>query len=675
MSIHILDNSIINKIAAGEVVERPASVVKELAENSIDAGADSISIEISGGGIDFIKITDNGKGIPKEQVRTAFLRHATSKIMDFEDLEDVMTLGFRGEALSSISSVSRVEIVTKTKEESVGTRLKIEANNVVCEEETGTVDGTTIIVKNLFFNTPARRKFLKKPSSECGYINDAVSRMALGHPEIAFKYINNKSVTLRTSGSGDIKTCVFHVYGKEISVKTINVDSEKDGYSVFGLIGMPEISRATRGYENFFINGRFIKSKIVSDAVEDAYRGRLMGGRFPMFVLNMSVPPNTVDVNVHPAKLEARFSDENFIYEFIYDTVYSALKDKILIPDIKFNEKNLVENNVRSNIADKPAERKEGLDKNNSFMSDGKKAPLDKGNSIMDKKEIAEQIKSELLDIEDVTSKSVEFGNDDEDFFYNDTVIPVENVSVTAAENNVSLKTKKNIGEKSSEIFLLTDVLRDDFLNKKSDNKKDFQKKEEKRGFFNNYKIVGQIFKTYWIVQQEEAIYMIDQHAAHERILYEELMNSFKRKDVISQRLLQPVAVDLSENEKAVLEDNYELIESFGFEIEEFGKNTFAVKSVPYIFKNPESAMLFKDIIDMLGDKSFDNIYDTRADAVASMACKAAIKGNDSLDYIEAKALIEKVMTLENPFNCPHGRPTIIKITKYDIEKFFKRVL
>ncbi len=333
--IHILDNNLINKIAAGEVVERPSSVVKELVENSIDAGATKIIIEISGGGIDFIKITDNGKGIPENQVKTAFMRHATSKITNFEDLYDILTLGFRGEALSSISSVSQMEIITRTKDEKVGTKMEISGGEVISKSEVGAPVGTEITMKNLFYNTPARRKFLKKSAAEGGYVNDVIDKIALGHPNISFKYINNKSVVIQTSGNNDIKTCAFNVYGKEISNKTVYISTEKNKYKVSGLIGLPEISRANRTYENFFINGRFIKSKIVSDAVEDAYKGRLMGGRFPVFILNMTVPSNTVDINVHPTKLEARFSDENFIYEFIYDTVYEALKKEILIPVIK----------------------------------------------------------------------------------------------------------------------------------------------------------------------------------------------------------------------------------------------------------------------------------------------------------------------------------------------------
>ncbi len=651
--IHILDDNLIDKIAAGEVVERPSSVVKELLENSVDAGAMIVSVEISGGGIDFIRITDNGRGIPKDQVETAFLRHATSKLNSIDDLEDIITLGFRGEALSSIASVSQVEIVTRTEDDEAGTRLEISAGKVIDKKEVGTVVGTVITIRNLFFNVPARRKFLKKPATEAGYVSDVVDRIALGHPEVSFKYTNNKSVVVHTAGNSDIKTCAFHIYGRDVALKTIEVFSQKDGYTVSGFICRPEISRANRSYENFFINGRFIKSKIVSDAVEDAYRGKLMGGRFPVFALNMTVPSNSVDVNVHPTKLEVRFSDEDFIYEFVYDTVYSVLKNEILIPSVKIKaDKSKDEKIEEQLLTEETAETIEPI----VIKDDSKEYKL---HFPEDRLELAEQIKGELLVIEDLTSSDEKDSFEDLiDYSY----IPLGGVisvgETDSADNNKENKNNKEI-DKNKEII----------KNKK------INKNKEIKPFFQNYKIIGQIFKTYWIIEQEDCVYMIDQHAAHERAVYEELMDRFKNQEILSQRLIQPIAIDLSETQKAIYEENFKLIEEFGFEIEEFGKNTFAVKSVPYIFKNPVGVSFFKDILDLLGEKNFDNIYDTKADVVASMACKAAVKGNDRLDYTEAKALIEKIVSLENPFNCPHGRPTIVKMTKYDVEKFFKRVL
>ncbi len=671
--IHILDNNLINKIAAGEVVERPSSVVKELVENSIDAGATKVTIEISGGGVDFIKITDNGKGIPKEQVKTAFERHATSKINDFDDLLDILTLGFRGEALSSICSVSQMEIITRTENESAGVKMKLSAGEIISGSETGSPVGTDIIVKNLFYNTPARRKFLKKASVESGYINDVIARIALGHPNIAFKYINNKSAVIQTLGSGDIKTCAFSVYGKEISSKTIYVSYERNGYRISGLIGMPEISRANRTYENFFINGRFIKSKIVSDAAEDAYKGKLMAGRFPVFILNMTVPSNTVDINVHPTKLEARFSDEDFIYEFVYDTVYEGLKKEILIPGVKVKAK-AMEKNILSGGSDfdNPTETLlETEDRTTNGKDVKNERAYDKILFPKDRLEIAEKLKSELLIIED---KSSENSNNKENFEYNNINENDKNNLIDYTRVNMSgviavgeCDINTEISQKPDEIYDITENINLNGV---------YEAKEEKRErFFDNYRIAGQIFKTYWIVEQGECIYMIDQHAAHERLIYEEFTEKFKNNSVLSQRLIQPVAVNLNERETAVLNENKKLIEDFGFEIEEFGKNTYAVRSVPYIFKNPENAAFFKDIIDMLCERTIESVYDTKADAIATMACKAAVKGNNKLDYSEARALIEKIVSLENPFNCPHGRPTIVKMTKYDVEKFFKRVL
>jgi len=680
--IHILDDNLIDKIAAGEVVERPSSVVKELLENSVDAGATSVSVEIIGGGIDFIQITDNGKGIPKEQVETAFMRHATSKLNSIDDLEDILTLGFRGEALSSIASVSQVEIVTRTNDEDVGTRLEISAGKIIDKKEVGAVVGTVITIKNLFFNVPARRKFLKKPATEAGYISDIVDRIALGHPEVAFKYINNKSVVIHTAGNSDIKTCAFHIYGRDVALKTIEVSAEKSGYAVSGFVCRPEVSKANRSYENFFINGRFIKSKIVSNAVEDAYRGKLMGGRFPVFALNMTVPANTVDVNVHPTKLEVRFSDEEFIYEFIYDIVYAALKSEILIPSVEIKEKEYKKDNDKEPLLiEEDVKTIDSMESDMSFLEETLKE--NDFHFPENRQELAEQIKGELLIVEDVSSDSEK----------NDYLIDEAEFDAKISDGeNYKKRDEKNVKDKKENF---KDIIDDTYINYggvvavgETDNKTNKivnenlkieqvcgENKKEAKHFFDNYKIVGQVFKTYWIVEQDDCVYMIDQHAAHERAIYEEFMDRFKNQKILSQRLIQPVAIDLSETQKAIYEENIKLIEEFGFEIEEFGKNTFAVKSVPYIFKNPADVSFFKDILDLLGEKNFDNLYDTKTDAVAAMACKAAVKGNDKLDYTEARALIEKIVSLENPFNCPHGRPTIVKMTKYDVEKFFKRVL
>lgn len=645
-SIHLLDNSLINKIAAGEVVERPASVVKELMENSIDAGATSITVEVNEGGIGMIRITDNGRGIPKDEVKTAFLRHATSKLTSIEDLEDIMTLGFRGEALSSIASVAQVEMVTKTKDSSTGTRIVINGGIVEKEEEAAANEGTVFTMKNLFYNTPARRKFLKKPATEGGYVSEIVNRIALGHPEIAVKYINNGNTIMQTNGGGDLRAAILYIYGKQIASQMLETSYSKEGFTVEGYAAKPELSRGNRNYENFFINGRYIKSTVVQNAVEDAYKGKLMVGKFPVFVLNLKVPANTVDVNVHPTKLEVRFSDENLIYDIMYNAVTKALKQTELIPVVEWDKPKKVKSDyVQRVIGDikKPE---------SDFKYDAE--PVSKSysaaDSLAEKSDFKEEQKKENAKNPVLSTMDKLYGSDAG--IYN--------------ENN-----DKNTKEIKREVITDTGHT-EEVINKPvlTENKEESAKKP----FFNNYRIIGQIFGTYWIIEQNNCMYLIDQHAAHERALYEDFIEKFKTSKISSQQLLQPVAVNLSESEKVIVEENRELLESFGFEIEEFGARTYAVRAVPYVFNAPSNVSFFVDIIDMLADKNMKSIYDTKEDAIATMSCKAAVKGNDRLSYSEAQELIQRLLKLENPFTCPHGRPTIIEMTRYELEKKFKRI-
>lgn len=636
-NIRLLDNNLINKIAAGEVVERPASVVKELMENSIDAGATSITVEIKEGGISLIKITDNGKGIPKEELKTAFLRHATSKLRTLDDLEDIMTLGFRGEALSSIASVAQVEMITKTKDSQVGHKIVINGGVVEKEEESAGNNGTVFTMKNLFYNTPARRKFLKKPATEGGYVSEVVNRIALGHPEIAIKYINNGNTIMQTNGSGDVKSVVLYIYGRQMASQMIETSYSKDGFTVEGLIAKPELSRGNRNYENFFINGRYIKSNIVQNAVEEAYKGKLMVGKFPVFVLNLKVPANTVDVNVHPTKLEVRFSDDNLIYDIMYNAVLKALKKTELIPEVTWDKpKKVKSDNVQGTLED-----------------------IAFNNTVENK---AENIETKAVVEND-------FKYDDKPIFSNQSVAekaPEPKNPVLNAINKVYQEPyyneekpieTENISKKPEEKPILNE-----------------QKEEKRKPFFNNYRIVGQLFATYWIVEQNNCMYLIDQHAAHERALYEDFTEKFKNSQISSQQLLQPIAVNLSEGEKVIVEENMELLESFGFEIEEFGARTYAIRAVPYVFNSPSNVSFFMDIVDTLADKNLKSIYDTKEDAIAMMSCKAAVKGNDRLSYSEAQELIQRLLSLQDPFTCPHGRPTIIEMTKYELEKKFKRI-
>lgn len=635
--IRLLDNSLINKIAAGEVVERPSSVVKELMENSIDAGANSVTVEVKEGGIGLIKITDNGKGIPKEELRTAFLRHATSKLRTLEDLEDILTLGFRGEALSSIASVAQVEMITKTAESETGSRIVINGGVVEKEEEAAANNGTVFIMKNLFYNTPARRKFLKKPATEGGYVSEVVNRIALGHPEIAVKYINNGNTVMQTSGNGDIKSAMLYIYGRQMASQMLDVSYSKDGFTVEGLAAKPELSRGNRNYENFFINGRYIKSSIVKNAVEEAYKGKLMVGKFPVFALNLKVPANTVDVNVHPTKLEVRFSDENLIYDIMYNAVTKALKNTELIPTVTWDKpKKVKSDSIQSTIEDINTIKKENNDYTYNFE------PVVKNISVAEKpsKAVQEEHKNPVLSAMDK--------------LYGDEGIVIDSEVKT---DTVEIKTEV----KKPEI-------------KASVPEKEIRQEETRKPFFNNYRIIGQLFATYWIIEQNNCMYLIDQHAAHERALYEDFIEKFKSSSISSQQLLQPIAVNLSDSEKVVVEENMELLESFGFEIEEFGARTYAIRAVPYVFDSPSNVSFFMDIVDTLADKNLKSIYDTKEDAIATMSCKAAVKGNDRLSYNEAQELIQRLLRLENPFTCPHGRPTIIEMTKYELEKKFKRI-
>ncbi len=640
-NIRLLDNNLINKIAAGEVVERPASVVKELMENSIDAGATAITVEIKEGGISLIKITDNGKGIPKEELKTAFLRHATSKLRTLDDLEDIMTLGFRGEALSSIASVAQVEMITKTKDSQVGHKIVINGGVVEKEEESAGNNGTVFTMKNLFYNTPARRKFLKKPATEGGYVSEVVNRIALGHPEIAIKYINNGNTIMQTNGSGDVKSVVLYIYGRQMASQMIETSYSKDGFTVEGLIAKPELSRGNRNYENFFINGRYIKSNIVQNAVEEAYKGKLMVGKFPVFALNLKVPANTVDVNVHPTKLEVRFSDDNLIYDIMYNAVLKALKKTELIPEVTWDKpKKVKSDNVQGTLED--------IAFNNTV-----------------------ETKAENIETKAVVEN--DFKYDDKPIFSNQSVAekaPEPKNPVLNAINKVYQEPYYN-EEKPEEKPTETEN-----ISKKPEEKPilNEQKEEKRKPFFNNYRIVGQLFATYWIVEQNNCMYLIDQHAAHERALYEDFTEKFKNSQISSQQLLQPIAVNLSEGEKVIVEENMELLESFGFEIEEFGARTYAIRAVPYVFNSPSNVSFFMDIVDTLADKNLKSIYDTKEDAIAMMSCKAAVKGNDRLSYSEAQELIQRLLSLQDPFTCPHGRPTIIEMTKYELEKKFKRI-
>lgn len=659
--IRLLDSKTINKIAAGEVVESPKSVVKELMENAIDAGASSVAVEIKDGGISYIRVSDNGCGIPKEQVKSAFLRHATSKMTQIEDLEHIFTLGFRGEALASIAAVAQVEMLTKTRDEETGTRICISAGEIEAMEDAACREGTSITVKNLFYNVPARRKFLKKPATESGYVSDLINKIALGHPEVAIQYINNGNTVLHTAGNNDPKTAVFYVYGKDAANNMLPISYQKGDYAVTGLIGKPELCRANRNYENLFINGRFIKNAVVSSAVEDAYKTKLIIGKFPVFVLNLEVEPALVDVNVHPAKLEVRFKNDDEVYEFFYHAVSKALQETVLIPRASLEKKPREkqpepEQQALLEMPEKPAvsEKKEEAPKAKSDES-----PKIEG-FFLSKEEKA---KLDVPQKEARPSMSMPSGGRSVDELLKRK--PAGSSIAQKAEPYLKKETEKQAAPQAESVKQEKAVVIQKEL--------EAEKPEEKNPFFRDYKIIGQVFRTYWIVEQGECLYLIDQHAAHERILYEELMRKFKEETVVSQRMLTPLMLNLTPMETEVLRDNKDLLESFGFELEDFG-GRFALRSTPYLLQNPSSVGFFTEMLDRLAEERITNVYDTKILAVATMACKAAVKGHDVLSVREAEALIHQLLKLEHPFTCPHGRPTIIELTRYEMEKMFKRI-
>ncbi len=675
--IRLLDSKTINKIAAGEVVESPKSVVKEMVENAIDAGASTVTVEIKDGGISYIRITDNGSGIPKEQVKSAFLRHATSKMSQIEDLEHIFTLGFRGEALASIAAVAQVEMLTKTRDEEIGTRICISAGEIEVMEDAACREGTSITVKNLFYNVPARRKFLKKPATESGYVSDLINKIALGHPEVAIQYINNGNTVLHTAGNNDPKTAVFYVYGKDAANNMLPISYKKGEYAVSGLIGKPELCRANRNYENLFINGRFIKNAVVSAAVEDAYKTKLIIGKFPVFVLNLEVEPALVDVNVHPAKLEVRFKNDDEVYEFFYQAVAKTLQETVLIPKASLEK----DKKQKEKMPEPEQQVLTGTPKKEEVLKQAeppKREEKPAAKPVQEKPKMESVIlpREELSKIEssaaqkpvEITRSAVGNGRSVDELLK-------RKPSSIGVSQKAEPYLKKETVEKTipADKNVETEILKQKQPVEQPKIPVEKEEMEKKELFFKDYRIVGQVFRTYWIVEQGEKLYLIDQHAAHERILYEELMNKFKEEKVVSQRMLTPLMLNLTPMETEVLRDNKDLLESFGFELEDFG-GKFALRSTPYLLQNPSSIGFFTDILDRLAEERITNVYDTKILAVATMACKAAVKGHDVLSMREAEALIHQLLKLEHPFTCPHGRPTIVALTRYEMEKMFKRI-
>ena len=616
-NIAILNQETIDKIAAGEVVERPCSVVKELVENAIDAGSTAITVEIKEGGISFIRITDNGCGIERDQVAVAFYRHSTSKIRSAEDLLTVKSLGFRGEALSSISAVARVELITKTYDELTGTRYVIEGSKELSNEEIGAPDGTTFIVKDLFYNVPARRKFLKTAQTEGSYISDMVEKLALSHPDISFKFINNNQTKLHTSGNGNRKDIIYHIFGREISSSLLEVKHECEYFKVEGFIGKPVITRGNRNYENYFINGRYVKSNILSRAIEEAYKSFLMQHQYPFTVLYFTFF-SELDVNVHPTKMELRFDNNNEIYVELCDTIYAILSHKEMIPEVP--------------VDSTPAPKK---------IVHEYKEPIPEP---FEKRRINEVRAAESRSVygQSVTSTV-------KNYSATEPAAKAPETSTAYEPAQVVTGTQQTLGD-YDKVFLT------------ESSKKQFS-------------IIGQLFKTYWLIEFEDKLYIIDQHAAHEKVLYEKTMARLANKDFTSQRISPPIVMTLDARECEMLEKYRPQIEQFGYEVEHFGVKEYMISAIPDNLFNIDMKDLFIEMLDDFSNATGRQTPDIITEKVASMSCKAAVKGNDKLTLPEINKLIDELLSLDNPYNCPHGRPTIISMSKYEIEKKFKRIV
>lgn len=617
LNIAILNQETIDKIAAGEVVERPCSVVKELVENAIDAGSTAITVEIKEGGISFIRITDNGCGIERDQVAVAFYRHSTSKIRSAEDLLTVKSLGFRGEALSSISAVARVELITKTYDELTGTRYVIEGSKELSNEEIGAPDGTTFIVKDLFYNVPARRKFLKTAQTEGSYISDMVEKLALSHPDISFKFINNNQTKLHTSGNGNRKDIIYHIFGREISSSLLEVKHECEYFKVEGFIGKPVITRGNRNYENYFINGRYVKSNILSRAIEEAYKSFLMQHQYPFTVLYFTFF-SELDVNVHPTKMELRFDNNNEIYVELCDTIYAILSHKEMIPEVP--------------VDSTPAPKKIVHEYKEPIPEPFEKRRINEVRAVESRSVYGQSVTSTV-----------------KNYSATEPAAKAPETSTAYEPAHVVTGTQQTLGD-YDKVFLTESA------------KKQFS-------------IIGQLFKTYWLIEFEDKLYIIDQHAAHEKVLYEKTMARLANKDFTSQRISPPIVMTLDARESEMLEKYRPQIEQFGYEVEHFGGKEYMISAIPDNLFNIDMKDLFIEMLDDFSNSTGRQTPDIITEKVASMSCKAAVKGNDKLTLPEINKLIDELLSLDNPYNCPHGRPTIISMSKYEIEKKFKRIV
>ncbi len=655
--INELDKKTIDQIAAGEVVERPASVVKELVENAIDSGASAVTVEIRGGGIDMIRVTDNGSGIEKSEIRKAFKRHATSKLHTIEDLDSIRSLGFRGEALSSICAVSQVDMITKTRDDISGTRYCINGGEEAAFEEIGAPDGTTLIIRNLFYNTPARKKFLKTPQTEASHIGDVMEHLALDNPTVSFHYIVNKDDKFSTSGNGDLKEIIYRIYGRDISVSLVPINVSDGTYTLEGYLGEPSINRSNRNFEIFFVNGRYVRDKVISKALEEGYKQYLMMHKFPFAVLHLRMDPSLVDVNVHPAKLEVRFREQNQLYDFIMNSVENTLRNREMIPDALLSEK---EDRELGQIMESSPE---AALRDNSEVSSKEEVPpapqapqpfealrFEEHRISEDTPVYAKGVKAQPVKIEDSNKSAVWtriFGDAD---------------GSEAEKNEKSSPIIKSEGAIIVEKPMQLNLFDEKILTKEN---------------VKEYEILGQIFGTYWLIGYKDKLLMMDQHAAHEKVNYERMIKRFKSGEMTSQMVNPPVIVALTSAEEDLFLSYRQYFEKLGFNIENFGGREYAMRAIPIdLFGSSNVKEMFTEILDELSHETgLDRTPDLINYKIASMACKASVKGNTRMTREELEALLDELLTLDNPYNCPHGRPTMISMTKYEIDKKFKRVV
>ena len=642
--IQLLDQKTIDNIAAGEVIERPASVVKELVENAVDAKAHAVTVEIKDGGMTLIRVTDNGIGIPKDQVKTAFLRHATSKIRSVEDLLSVSSLGFRGEALSSISAVAQVELVTKTAESFSGVSYKIYGGEEEAFDDIGAPDGTTFLVKNLFYNTPARRKFLKSATTEAGYVEQMMVHIALSHPEISFKFIHNNKNKIYTSGNGKVKDIIYHIYGRDVAGALIPLEAQNEDVKVTGFVAKPYVSRGNRNYESYFINGRYIKSSIIYKAIEEGYRTFTMKHRYPFVCLDFKIDQELLDVNVHPTKMEIRFRNGREIYELVVDAVRAALLQKDLVQDV-----------LRETPKKKELPKTKEVKKPEPFEVNRRKEEVQKVDQ--QGQGVQQQVEKQRQAVQQQIEKPSH---------------PVKK-TLTASESSKNTKKPTYAGlnyntQKKEFPQYKTDELSSNQMTLREDPVFSVQARPDR-------KILGQLFKTYWLIEYEDQLFIMDQHAAHEKVNYERLMKNFKEKEIYSQRLEPPMVVTVSMTEAEALTRYKDAFAGLGFTIESFGGNEYCIREVPANLYGIGERDLFMELLDAVSQENGTLDTEVIASKIATMACKMSIKGNQRVSLMEVEHLLDELMKLENPYQCPHGRPTIIKMSKYEIDKKFKRIV